>query len=148
MVASGRIAVCCPLRVTYLPCLAELTPVTLRCKSLKEVQQPARRTRSQWRGDGRVDKVQRPRVQKPPSSRHPRGYWSRKGFEIGILQSCSLGLQAIGIVLQMINSKNIAGRAIVLAGPPGTGKVCICPVLYNMLIMFYLSRKLVHGSPK
>jgi len=38
--------------------------------------------------------------------------------------------QAIGIVLQMINSKKMAGRAILLAGPPGTGKVVHLYILY------------------
>ena len=41
-----------------------------------------------------------------------------------------LYLQAIGIVLQMINSKKMAGRAILLAGPPGTGKVPYLLLVY------------------
>jgi len=31
--------------------------------------------------------------------------------------------QAAGIVVEMIRSKKMAGRAVLLAGPPGTGKV-------------------------
>lgn len=33
--------------------------------------------------------------------------------------------QACGIIVEMIRSKKMAGRAILLAGPPGTGKVCV-----------------------
>ena len=36
-----------------------------------------------------------------------------------------LCFQAMGIILQMINAKKMAGRAVLLAGPPGTGKVSI-----------------------
>ena len=32
-------------------------------------------------------------------------------------------LQAAGIVVELIKSKKMAGRAVLLAGPPGTGKV-------------------------
>ena len=34
--------------------------------------------------------------------------------------------QAAGIVTDMIKSKKMAGRAVLLAGPPGTGKVLMC----------------------
>lgn len=33
--------------------------------------------------------------------------------------------QAAGIVVDMIKSKKMAGRALLLAGPPGTGKTAI-----------------------
>lgn len=33
--------------------------------------------------------------------------------------------QAAGIVLDLIKSKKMAGRALLLAGPPGTGKTAI-----------------------
>lgn len=33
--------------------------------------------------------------------------------------------QAAGIVLDLIKSKRMAGRALLLAGPPGTGKTAI-----------------------
>ena len=33
--------------------------------------------------------------------------------------------QAAGIVVEMIKTKKMAGRAVLLAGPPGTGKVCL-----------------------
>jgi RuvB-like protein 1 (pontin 52) len=36
-----------------------------------------------------------------------------------------LPLQAAGIVVDMIKSKKMAGRACLLAGPPGTGKTAI-----------------------
>lgn len=32
-------------------------------------------------------------------------------------------LQACGIIVDLIRSKKMAGRAVLLAGPPGTGKV-------------------------
>lgn len=31
--------------------------------------------------------------------------------------------QACGIIVELIRSKKMAGRAVLLAGPPGTGKV-------------------------
>ena len=31
--------------------------------------------------------------------------------------------QAAGVVVELIRSKKMAGRAVLLAGPPGTGKV-------------------------
>lgn len=34
-------------------------------------------------------------------------------------------MQAAGIVLDLIKSKKMAGRALLLAGPPGTGKTAI-----------------------
>lgn len=34
-------------------------------------------------------------------------------------------VQAAGIVLDLIKSKKMAGRALLLAGPPGTGKTAI-----------------------
>lgn len=34
-------------------------------------------------------------------------------------------LQAAGIVVDLIKSKKMAGRALLLAGPPGTGKTAI-----------------------
>jgi RuvB-like protein 1 (pontin 52) len=33
--------------------------------------------------------------------------------------------EAAGVVVELIRSKKMAGRAILLAGPPGTGKVLI-----------------------
>lgn len=38
--------------------------------------------------------------------------------------SC-LCFQAAGVVVEMIRSKKMAGRAVLLAGPPGTGKVSL-----------------------
>jgi RuvB-like protein 1 (pontin 52) len=32
--------------------------------------------------------------------------------------------EAAGVVVELIRTKKMAGRAILLAGPPGTGKVC------------------------
>lgn len=34
-------------------------------------------------------------------------------------------LQACGIIVELIRSKKMAGRAVLLAGPPGTGKVSV-----------------------
>ena len=34
-----------------------------------------------------------------------------------------LTLKACGIIVDLIRSKKMAGRAVLLAGPPGTGKV-------------------------
>lgn len=33
--------------------------------------------------------------------------------------------QACGIIVELIRSKKMAGRAVLLAGPPGTGKVSV-----------------------
>lgn len=35
----------------------------------------------------------------------------------------TLILQACGVIVELIKSKKMAGRAVLLAGPPGTGKV-------------------------
>ena len=37
--------------------------------------------------------------------------------------------QAAGVILQMIKEGKIAGRAVLLAGQPGTGKTAIAMVL-------------------
>ena len=34
-----------------------------------------------------------------------------------------VAFQAAGVVVELIKSKKMAGRAMLLAGPPGTGKV-------------------------
>ena len=34
-------------------------------------------------------------------------------------------LQAAGIVVELIKAKKMAGRAVLLAGPPGTGKTAL-----------------------
>ena len=34
-------------------------------------------------------------------------------------------LQAAGIVVELIKTKKMSGRAVLLAGPPGTGKVSL-----------------------
>jgi len=44
-----------------------------------------------------------------------------------------LTLQAAGIVTDMIKSKKMAGRAVLLAGPPGTGKVGHMIVIKGLL---------------
>jgi len=42
-------------------------------------------------------------------------------------------LQAAGVVVELIKSKKMAGRAILLAGPPGTGKV---PFLVKIIHLY------------
>lgn len=44
------------------------------------------------------------------------------GFFKHKLYSCN-HFQAAGVVVELIRSKKMAGRAVLLAGPPGTGKV-------------------------
>ena len=34
-------------------------------------------------------------------------------------------LKACGVIVELIKTKKMAGRAVLLAGPPGTGKVCV-----------------------
>lgn len=46
-------------------------------------------------------------------------------FLLCLLLSDTILLQAAGIVVDMIRSKKMAGRALLLAGPPGTGKTAI-----------------------
>ena len=41
--------------------------------------------------------------------------------------------QAAGVVVELIKSKKMAGRAILLAGPPGTGKV---PFLVKIIHLY------------
>ena len=48
--------------------------------------------------------------------------------------------KAAGIILEMIKSKKMSGRAVLLAGPPGTGKV-FNHVLSNYFFHFYLILK-------
>ena len=47
------------------------------------------------------------------------------GYILVELRICSNPFlyQAAGVVVELIKSKKMAGRAILLAGPPGTGKV-------------------------
>jgi RuvB-like protein 1 (pontin 52) len=33
--------------------------------------------------------------------------------------------EALGVVTDLIHSQQLAGRALLLVGPPGTGKVCV-----------------------
>lgn len=45
--------------------------------------------------------------------------------EYGLITLLILDFQAAGIVVDMIRTKKMAGRAVLLAGPPGTGKTAV-----------------------
>lgn len=49
----------------------------------------------------------------------------------------TLILQACGVIVELIKSKKMAGRAVLLAGPPGTGKVSS----YFYLRFFFVRNK-------
>lgn len=53
---------------------------------------------------------------------------------------CSSTLQACGIIVDLIRSKKMAGRAVLLAGPPGTGKVRMPYLFSNELLLFKITR--------
>ena len=44
-------------------------------------------------------------------------------FVVHVNSNIFSNFQAAGIVVELIKSKKMAGRAVLLAGPPGTGKV-------------------------
>lgn len=48
-------------------------------------------------------------------------------------------LQACGIIVDLIRSKKMAGRAVLLAGPPGTGKVRISHLFTIELWLFKIT---------
>lgn len=52
---------------------------------------------------------------------------------------CSSTLQACGIIVDLIRSKKMAGRAVLLAGPPGTGKVRMPYLFSNELLLFKIT---------
>lgn len=53
---------------------------------------------------------------------------------------CSSTLQACGIIVDLIRSKKMAGRAVLLAGPPGTGKVRMPYLFSNELLLLKITR--------
>ena len=55
-------------------------------------------------------------------------------------------LQAAGVVVEMIKSKKMAGRAVLLAGPPGTGKVRLLLNLWWCLKLVEYCQKYVGKS--
>ena len=60
--------------------------------------------------------------------RQPERYTGFAGTEkqrAEMAQRLRIGLQAAGVILQMIKEGKIAGRAVLLAGQPGTGKTAI-----------------------
>lgn len=46
-------------------------------------------------------------------------------FFINVLVSCLIASQAAGVVVDLIKAKKMAGRALLLAGAPGTGKTAL-----------------------
>lgn len=55
----------------------------------------------------------------------PRGFPYRFQLKRRKVKIFMFFLQAAGIVVDMIKSKKMAGRAILMGGPPGTGKTAI-----------------------
>ena len=49
----------------------------------------------------------------------------RRQCTVAVLSPTTRCLQAAGVILQMIKEGKIAGRAVLLAGQPGTGKTAI-----------------------
>ncbi len=54
-----------------------------------------------------------------------RGYLTTKYLYSFFILYIFFTLQACGIIVELIRSKKMAGRAVLLAGPPGTGKVSV-----------------------
>lgn len=46
------------------------------------------------------------------------------------------------MIVELIKSKKMAGRAVLLAGPPGTGKVLIFSISFNLPKTMILMSKL------
>lgn len=55
--------------------------------------------------------------------------------------------EAAGLVVDMIRQKKMAGRALLLAGPPGTGKTAlalgICQELGSKVLLIYIPLKII-----
>jgi len=48
--------------------------------------------------------------------------------------------KAAGVILQMIKEFKIAGRAILMAGPPGTGKTAIAMGKFRVLLLQFIRK--------
>ena len=66
--------------------------------------------------------------------------------ESGLAKQAASGLvgqenarEACGVIVELIKSKKMAGRAVLLAGPPGTGKVFI----HFLFLFFKLPKTLI-----
>ncbi|XP_008480831.1 ruvB-like helicase 1 [Diaphorina citri] len=77
------------------------------------------------------------KTQRISSHSHVKGLGLKENGEANEMAAGLVGQQAAreaaGIVVDMIKSKKMAGRAILMAGPPGTGKTAIALAMSHEL---------------